>query len=417
MAKEFDLGCVRGAAGATGPAGPAGPAGAPGVTPRISVGNTFSLAPGAEPYVELRDGSSPEAPVLDFGIPAATADMNSSVYDPHNRHQDIFAYADSHGGRGATIIVAAADSRNKDSADFICAGESDQLVLSRAINSLPAGGGSILLMEGTYHLDTEGLEPSGGIYRLLHIGASHVSITGQGSATLLKLEDAAVGAGVTCALVGISGDDFYMSRLTLDGSKANNSGTVHGIYQLVGADSCTVESCNVKNCSGSGIKIHGNASGIKDNKVSGCDKGMDIGGTESYVRGCEFNDGNIGIYVGNCSHGVVIDNRVSNNAQKGICLSYATYYQVVSNVLLDNPIGIYQEYSSENSFFLNIVKRSDYVVGQGSTNYGEGEYPFRFVECQRCAALFNRFFGKGTSMKNTEAITMNFVSNNWNMTT
>lgn len=88
-----------GADGAMGAAGPQGPAGADGVTPNIQVGTTTTLASGSSATVTRRAGSPDAAPIFDFGIPKGAdatnpGDMQKSVYDPQNKAQDVFNYAD-----------------------------------------------------------------------------------------------------------------------------------------------------------------------------------------------------------------------------------------------------------------------------------------------------------------------------------
>ena len=69
MAKEFDLGTVRGASGPQGPAGPqgaAGPQGPVGPLPHITVGEVLTLPPESAATVTRRENSPDEAPILDF---------------------------------------------------------------------------------------------------------------------------------------------------------------------------------------------------------------------------------------------------------------------------------------------------------------------------------------------------------------
>lgn len=56
--------------------------------------------------------------------------------------------------RTATVVVAASNSstKSKQGADYICTGSSDQTTINAAINSLPAGGGSVHLTEGDFYI-------------------------------------------------------------------------------------------------------------------------------------------------------------------------------------------------------------------------------------------------------------------------
>lgn len=56
------------------------------------------------------------------------------------------------GPTGATLVVAASDSLHKERADYVCDGVDDQVEIQVAIDTLPAGGGKIVLMEGIYDI-------------------------------------------------------------------------------------------------------------------------------------------------------------------------------------------------------------------------------------------------------------------------
>jgi len=56
------------------------------------------------------------------------------------------------GAMAATVVVAASDSLNKAAANFVCSGANDEVEIQAAIDALPAGGGDIKLLEGTYHI-------------------------------------------------------------------------------------------------------------------------------------------------------------------------------------------------------------------------------------------------------------------------
>ncbi len=74
-----------------------------------------------------------------------------------------------------TLIVAASNSPNKDGADYQCDGTDDQVEIQAAINALPASGGKVVLLDGTFNI-------SGGSYIDL---TRRVTIEGQGNSTVL----------------------------------------------------------------------------------------------------------------------------------------------------------------------------------------------------------------------------------------
>ncbi len=119
---------------------------------------------------------------------------------------------------GATYVVAASDSVNKEKADYICDGASDQTEINAAINALPASGGRVLLLEGTYYIDDK--------ISLSYTNNNHyVTLEGQGDGTLLTIPD---GHDADMNLILVQGDDSTnvvqhptIKNLRLDGNSAN----------------------------------------------------------------------------------------------------------------------------------------------------------------------------------------------------
>ena len=70
-----------------------------------------------------------------------------------------------------TYVVAAANSKNPLRADYRCSGTGDQTTIQNAINALPSEGGSVALLEGTYHLSGTVTLPSNVTLLALGTGA------------------------------------------------------------------------------------------------------------------------------------------------------------------------------------------------------------------------------------------------------
>jgi len=79
--------------------------------------------------------------------------------------------------RTATFIVAASDSEHKFEADYHCNGTDDQVEIQAAIDALPATGGEVFLLEGTYYITASTVMPS------------NSSLIGSGAGTVLKIPD------------------------------------------------------------------------------------------------------------------------------------------------------------------------------------------------------------------------------------
>ena len=83
----------------------------------------------------------------------------------------------------ATYIVAASDSRNKDLADFVADGTNDEVEIQAAIDALPATGGVVYLLEGTFYDDEA--EYRAGDFIVRAPGAVHTGGSRDGALVLL----------------------------------------------------------------------------------------------------------------------------------------------------------------------------------------------------------------------------------------
>lgn len=79
--------------------------------------------------------------------------LTRAEYEASNSHLDSQGNTAAL-SRTATLIVAASDSsaKSKAGADYVCDGTADEVQIQAAIDALPAGGGKVVLLEGTYYL-------------------------------------------------------------------------------------------------------------------------------------------------------------------------------------------------------------------------------------------------------------------------
>ena len=308
----------------------------------------------------------------------------------------------------STIVVAANNSKNKDAADFVVtsadetAGNADAAI-NAAIAALPAGGGTIYLMEGTYTIDST----------LTIWNNTTLAGSGNGS-TIIKLKDA---SNVSIDMVSMY-NTFYKTNITvrdlqIDGNSANQTaGTQIGIHtRRVGRASSSydgmvgliVEGVSVKNMRGHGIYLEqtansritnsyftgntgvgindssggaGTANVISNNTVNtNTAQGIIAGGDNSTVSGNTVSsNGTSGIYISsssakvlgntiltNTGYGVLVaadgaevkDNTISGNTGNGILLD-ASGAQVDANEITSNgATGIYMDISEVDSRITN----------------------------------------------------------------
>lgn len=82
-------------------------------------------------------------------------------------NQNIALIANEYGfARTATFVVAASDSsaKSKTQADYVCDGTADDVQIQAAIDALPAGGGKVVLMGGTFNLAAGIVETSDNVH-------------------------------------------------------------------------------------------------------------------------------------------------------------------------------------------------------------------------------------------------------------
>ena len=144
------------------------------------------------------------------------------------------ARIDSAGGAAATIFVAASDASAASIAaalpQYRCDGTADDVQIQAAITALPAGGGKVVLSEGTFNIAA--------VISLL----SNTWLQGQGRATILKRPDS-VDANF---LYGTSVTNVTLSDFLINGNLAGNS-TNRSPIVLDTCDNCVVRDVRVSN--------------------------------------------------------------------------------------------------------------------------------------------------------------------------
>ena len=153
-------------------------------------------------------------------------------------------------GRTATLIVAASNSSaaSKSGADYVCTGANDETVINSAIDSLPANGGRVVLLEGVYTC-------TGSIV----IDSDDITLEGQGRGFATTI--AAPNGGVSRTAAIIVGNTKYVTSCTIrdlalnvsGGTQAVQAGTGHGI--CMAGSGCLIENVIVQFCSGDAFHL------------------------------------------------------------------------------------------------------------------------------------------------------------------
>lgn len=260
----------------------------------------------------------------------------------------------------ATVVVAAADTHRdgKTTANFVCEGANDELVLEAAIASLPLllgvlPIGRIELLEGGYSL-SDGVDASAGF----------VELTGQGrGATFIQAADGAYAAlasflrvadlsltceGDTAGLQGVGATD-RVNVSTVDGACVENvTGTTGHRYSNSGFSSVSAPSLlslgasefDVLNCSLSypsiGILATAPAAVTYERKVSGCR--LDDSGSSALAAIDITGDG-----VG----GWTVRDVIENNKFEGSPTDYIRLTSTRGARVIGNTFDVPDEYAVE----------------------------------------------------------------------
>jgi parallel beta-helix repeat protein len=220
------------------------------------------------------------------------------------------AWAIVKGVVGATIVVAAVDSVDITRADYVCDGTADQVQINAALTDAGVGG-RVVLLEGTYTIaaaiaftdDNQVLEGQG--------RGSHIILVNTGNVNGIEVAAAIQGAKIV--------------NLQLDGNKANQSTTSHGIDIASGATPTIVQGCYIHDWLDIGIRVSAKSL-IEYNEVTangngGLDAGIHLrsAANESIVRFNHVHDEpDYGIYVNNVSRCQIYGNEVASCVSSNI---------------------------------------------------------------------------------------------------
>lgn len=240
-----------------------------------------------------------------------------------------FEWIAAAGLRSATRIVAAYNSKDTVNADYVCDGTNDDVEINAAIDSLPATGGMILLMDGTFTIGAT-----------LTIDVDNTTIKGMGSSTIIKL-----GANVS-AITASSRANILISDLQLDGVKATYDTTTNDGIAFSSVTDSKITNCYVHDFKGVGIEFNGcSRCKITNNTLKNCDSGGPVwltnGGSNNiisnnYVENATGGSRNcIGLTGATPCNENIISNNVIIGGTGGIHLSYPDRNIITGNFCAD----------------------------------------------------------------------------------
>jgi parallel beta-helix repeat protein len=173
----------------------------------------------------------------DYSISVPTLGANDEIC--------LLVLGNCSGGTGSDefITVAANDSpaAKKIAADYTADGTADEVQIQAAIDALPASGGTVYLLEGTFNIDDT-----------VNLGAND-RLVGTGNGTILFL----VASQPNDTEIVNIGANSEISSLKIDGNKSNQTGTeLDGI--IVDGASALIENVLVVDIEDLGIRVTSN---------------------------------------------------------------------------------------------------------------------------------------------------------------
>ncbi|MCD6166178.1 right-handed parallel beta-helix repeat-containing protein, partial [bacterium] len=256
----------------------------------------------------------------------------------------------------ATKIVSASNSQNKEKADYVCDGTSDEQEIEQAINDLPSTGGIVYLLEGTYYISSS-----------IDITKSNVSLIGSGWSTKLYLID---GANTDVIVLGDGSNSYEgitIANLQIDGNDANQTeGGLQCIEFKNNVTQSKVEGCYIHNGDLAGIKIGDIAfynkilnNYIYDNGSGGSGAGgIDLNGSYNIIQGNKFSSNLMSSIVPDGDYNIISNNEFKS-AKKVLWPdgSPGTNY-VFSNNVIDSPSSDGLELNASKSIIIGNTFRS-----------------------------------------------------------
>ena len=243
--------------------------------------------------------------------------------------------------RPATITIAAHNSRGKN-ADFTCTGTNDQAIINNAIDSLPATGGKILLLDGEFNLSRDA---GGGSIRILN--RNNITIEGMGACTVLnrKFSESSYNFGLITVRGQSDNDITYgntIKNLRINGNLSTFGGSLNFGIEIMRSAGNTV----------SGVIIEAEQTAIH------------LRGKENIVTNCVFRNNDSGVIMMSNVNDANSDNKrntVSNstfygNDGNGIRLEGTQYNNIVGNICFGNNRGIHLGTSSSNNVAANVCR-------------------------------------------------------------
>lgn len=273
--------------------------------------------------------------------------------------------------RAATFIIAASNSEHATAADYVCDGIADDVQINAALNALPANGGRVVLLDGTFVLADSIVIPN-----------DIVSLEGQGYSTFIN------GNGLPSlhhAIVVNSQEYTTLKNFSIR-TNSGGAGSNHCIDIRDGSNYARVIDVTIRDSNTNGINIAGSSMSniwIERVHIEGADVyGINIGLEDLdvifrlHISDCEIGSADSGgIAVTSChdfQECVITDNFIHSCGNQGIYVMNAIRCTISGNICLSCA----QE-------GINVISGERCIV-EGNICYGNAQSGIEMTSCDLC---------------------------------
>lgn len=212
-----------------------------------------------------------------------------------------------------TVAASNAPAWVRAIANYVCDGTDDDVQINAAISN--NAGKKVYLSSGTFNTGNK-----------IIINQSNTVLEGQGRSTIIKLSN-----GVNTSIIEVSGGTQFIyyiqiKNLSIEGNKANQTGTSHGIYFNKWVAVSKIENIDIHDCLTDGIRTIG----TQISTFLGIDNPSNQGDGCHYntISACTIRDcGGNGIHVEYSHHLNISNSPMLWGCTKGIYLSYSNSFR------------------------------------------------------------------------------------------
>jgi hypothetical protein len=315
---------------------------------------------------------------------------------------DILYMVDDPGGTPADKKITRGNFFNADIDTGGTVNFNDKIIQVDAVGEIQtaidtieaAGGGTVVILEGTYVLTAK-----------LTIDSDNVHLRGSGGTIL---QSGASLAANTHAIEISSADNCTISDLEIDGNKANQSNAFRLIRVIGSSTNTLIENCKLYNSLGIGLDIQGPSTftTVRNLSVTGCSvggqtatagasdiiiadslfqantgDGFGTGAARVKFSNCTFDaNGSDGLSINGGGSDFVVDNCIAtNNTADGFDITTTERYTLTNCIANDNNVGYNCSTDANNGTIVNCVGYSN--TTSGIANGGSGMHTLSIIGC------------------------------------